>query len=356
MYPGRVHSFHGEPESGKSLVAQAEAARVLTDGGRVLFVDFESDRGTVALRLLALGASVEAILERFHYVRPEGPPSLPHEQQAWTELLAQRFDLAVLDGVTEALSLAGIASKDNDAVTLWVRRVPRAIAHRTGAAVVVIDHVVKDSDSRGRYAIGGQAKLAALDGAAYVVDVVQPLGRGLRGVLSLRVAKDRPGAVRGFAGKPRRDRTAEAARVTVDSTGPDDRIVVTVDPPVAAAPADDDLGGSRPWRPTALMEKVSRLLEDSRDPVVGSTVTAAVRGKRTAVSAALDLLVAEQYVARVMHGRAQRHHCLRPYRQTDDPLSDLYQPRDASDLAQQPPRALDVMRPASRVNTRVRDA
>ena len=55
LYPGLTHSLHGESESGKSWVAQAEAARILTDGGRVLFVDFESDAGALVERLRLLG-------------------------------------------------------------------------------------------------------------------------------------------------------------------------------------------------------------------------------------------------------------------------------------------------------------
>jgi hypothetical protein len=56
FYPGRVHDLHGESESGKSWVAQAEAARLINEGRPVLYLDFESDPGAVVQRLVLLGA------------------------------------------------------------------------------------------------------------------------------------------------------------------------------------------------------------------------------------------------------------------------------------------------------------
>ena len=77
LYPGMVHTFQGESESGKSMLAQAVAAETLQAGGRVLYLDFESDRGTVAQRLLLLGATREQIIERFDYMNPDEDPTTP---------------------------------------------------------------------------------------------------------------------------------------------------------------------------------------------------------------------------------------------------------------------------------------
>src|SRR5665811_790361 len=74
LYPGLIHSLHGESESGKSLVAQYLAAEQIMAGNRVLFIDFESDAATVADRLLMLGAAPDDILEWFVYIRPEVNP------------------------------------------------------------------------------------------------------------------------------------------------------------------------------------------------------------------------------------------------------------------------------------------
>jgi hypothetical protein len=43
LYPGLVHSFHGESESAKSLLLQAESVRLIGLGHDVLYIDFESD-------------------------------------------------------------------------------------------------------------------------------------------------------------------------------------------------------------------------------------------------------------------------------------------------------------------------
>lgn len=245
LYPGRTHSIHGEPESGKSLLVQAEIAAQLNRGERILLLDFESDAPAVVQRLRTLGAGEKNINAGLTYVRPEIRPTSAEDVEAWAWLLGQHFTLAVIDGVTEALTMYGASTKDNDDITKWHRELPRAIAQATGAAVVLIDHVTKDQEGRGRFAIGGQAKLAALDGAAYIVDVVEPIGVGLMGTLSLRVGKDRPGGVRGNAGVHRKaDRTQEAARITVDATTPG-RTHVTFDPPPTAAESRENADEKR---------------------------------------------------------------------------------------------------------------
>ncbi|WP_018350967.1 AAA family ATPase [Longispora albida] len=320
LYPGRVHSFHGESESGKSLVAQAECARLLTLGLPVLYLDFESDAAAVVARLLELGAGVEDIRHNFRYVRPESSPRanvLEHE--AWVRLLMEPCDLAIVDGVTDALGLHGASSTDNDDVSAFMREVPRQIARRTGAAVVLIDHVSKDSESRGRFAIGGQAKMAALDGAAYMVEVVEVLGRGLLGAVSLRVAKDRPGAVRPHCGPWRKtDRSQEAARVVVDSRTPG-RIAVTVGPPQNAAPGTS--GERAEFRPTALMDKVSRYVEFA--PGSMNAIESGVPGNREAKRKAVRQLVTEGYLTEAAGPRGARiFTSARPYREADDIGSD----------------------------------
>ena len=89
LYPGLTHSLHGEPESAKSLLMQAEAAVRINRGEAVLYLDFESDKESVVARLLELGAHPQAILDHFHYVRPEvAPDSSPQEQAAWEAVLS----------------------------------------------------------------------------------------------------------------------------------------------------------------------------------------------------------------------------------------------------------------------------
>ena len=322
LYPGRVHSFHGESESGKSMVAQAVAKQQLDDETDVLYVDFESGAAAVVGRLLELGAEPRCVKTHFVYVRPETDPrKFPAEREAVTRLLTRPYAYAVVDGVTDALAVFGMETNDNDAVTTWMRLLPRAIARLTGAAVVLVDHVTKATDSRGRFALGAQAKMSSLDGAAYVVEVSEALGRGRRGLVTLRVAKDRPGGVRAHAGPFRKlDRTQEAARVVVDARG-DDGIVVTVDNPLT----EEEIGPGAS-RPTVLMERISTYLENREGSVSKARLEEVIRGNTEARQNALRILRAEGYVLQTKVGTAHHQESLVPYRAHRDPLSDSYIP------------------------------
>lgn len=230
MYPGLVTSFHGESDTGKSMILQAECVLAINRGEDVLYIDHESDAKSVIDRLIALGADPLLVEKHFDYRQPDTKPTTAAEVAAWTEMLSHRYALAVIDGVTDALGIWGYSIKDNDDLAAWSRQVPRRIAAATGAAVGLIDHVTKDPNNRGRWAIGGQAKMAGLTGASYTVEVTKVFGRGLCGEVVLRLGKDRPGTLKQHCGPMRKgDRTQEAARIVIDSTG--DTTVVTVNPP-----------------------------------------------------------------------------------------------------------------------------
>lgn len=295
LYPGLTHSIHGESESGKSMICQYEAANVLIKGGSVVYIDFESDPAAVVERLRMFGAEDDDIMSGFSYVQPEVSfNSTNPDMAAWQGMLRRNFDLVVIDGVTEAVTLFGFSSNDNDELTRWGRMFPRRIAEETGAAVVMVDHVVKAADGRGRYAIGGQAKLSMITGAAYTVEVEAPLGRGLRGELRLMVGKDRPGFVRGHAGPMQAgSRTQEAARIIIDSSGVDDMPDVLVNPPSRLA-EDEEEGG---FRPTGIMSKVSRFMESSPSRMSYSGLVNSIGGSKDATRRAIELLAAEGYLS-----------------------------------------------------------
>lgn len=325
LYAGRVHSLHGESESGKSMVAQAEAAARLNAGGSVLYVDFESDAAAVVARLVELGARRDAIADGFSYLRPETDPRrFVHEREALGEVLATPRALVVIDGVTDALSVFGLKTEDNDDLTTFMRSLPKLMATRTGGAVLLIDHVTKNADTRGRFAIGGQAKMAGLDGAAFVVEMTEALGRGLCGAITLRIAKDRPGGIRPHCGAWRKlDRTQEAAHIVVDSTAGDGAIAVAIEPPRTGTSPE---GGSE-HRPTRLMERVSDFVAAAVEPMSLAVIQQAVSGRATSVRHAVELLVREGYV-QVHTGprNALLHTLVRPYREAEDVKSDRHLP------------------------------
>lgn len=223
FYAGKTHSVHGESESGKSWIGQSAALERVMAGERVLYVDYEDDARSVLMRMRFLGMRREH-LPLFVYVSPEGP-----QDYAFAELLTRPYALAVIDGVTVAMSHAAKKSNDQDEYTAWYKSLPLRIARHTGAAVVQIDHVSKSKDERGRFAIGSQAKMGNISGSAFYVDVHQGFGQGKVGELRIYVGKDRPGGVRAHAGKMRRDRLQPFARYIHDAADPT-AIAVTLAP------------------------------------------------------------------------------------------------------------------------------
>lgn len=225
LYPGKVHVVNAEPEAGKSWLALVACIGEMDRGEHVLYVDCEDSAGGIVGRLLQLGASAEAILDRFHYVRPDDPlnPAAASRLVALAEV--HRPSLAVVDGVTEAMSLAGLSIKDNDDIARFYALLPRPIV-RVGPAVVLLDHVVKDKESQGRWGIGGQHKLAAIDGVTFKFERVTPFSPGHAGSSRLTVSKDRAGKVRAHAAG-RADTIALVRYTPVDAHGALD---VTVEP------------------------------------------------------------------------------------------------------------------------------
>ncbi len=73
LYRGRQHTVVGESEALKSWFSQVIAVAELNHGNGVLYLDFEDDESAFVSRLLALGATREAIRERCAYVRPIEP-------------------------------------------------------------------------------------------------------------------------------------------------------------------------------------------------------------------------------------------------------------------------------------------
>lgn len=196
FYPGRVNTVICETEGGKTWLALTAAIQEMNAGNHVIDIDFEDDRGGTVSRLLVLGATPDVIRRYFHYVRPENRPT-PADIADLAQLLALKPTLAIIDGVTEAMTLYGQEINDNNGAAAFGRELLRPIKN-SGAAVVTLDHVVKSTDGRGqgRYAIGAVHKLNGLDGVQYTMENIQPFGIGLVGRTRVRISKDRPGQIR----------------------------------------------------------------------------------------------------------------------------------------------------------------
>lgn len=267
LYAGKTHSIYGESESGKSWIALIAAAEALRDGKAVLFVDFESSRDVVVGRLFRnLAVPAESLRQRFTYLRPGEAPTMDAAKAAFERILCERYALAVIDGTTDALRVFGLDPNVSTEVSTFLDALPKRIAEETGAAVVMIDHVVKSNNGAGRFAIGSQHKMAGLTGAAYLVEPITPIAPGRAGTLTVKVTKDRPGFVRAHAGAYKKsERSQEAARVRIDST--EDVMKVEI---LVGADDDEDTVGRRGEDTAALVavyEAVRRRPGCSRNAV-----------------------------------------------------------------------------------------
>ena len=325
FYAGRTHSIFGESGSGKSLVMQAIAVSVMGQGMDVLYLDFESDAGSIVGRLRSLGAKDSELRERFHYVRPNATLGSILDWETYRSVISRPYALAILDGVTEAMSLVmpDGRSTPEEGAAKFDRLLPARIAQWTGAAVVSIDHVVKSADSRGRYQIGSVHKQNGLTGAAYLVQSVQVVGRGRRGVVEMRVtSKDRPGGVKPYSGPVGAYGMQSSALIEFDSDG--ERTTFTIRPP--------EMGPGGPFRPTTLMGKISAALEADGE-LSQTAVSANVSGKKQSVVDALAVLTAEGYVSMKAGPRGSKMYRLeRAYDSTRDPQSDTFRPELGTEL------------------------
>lgn len=297
-YRRRLHAIFGEPEACKGWLALHSAAEQLAAGEHVAYIDFEDTASTALDRLAALGVDPGSIIERFHYVRPDEPLT----DAGWrdlTDALDPPPSLAVIDGVTDALTMHGLDLADNGDVARWLKLLPRRIVS-TGAAVLLIDHVTKDRETRGRYAIGAQHKLAGAD-VAYGLEVIKPFGRGQEGRVKITLKKDRPGHLRQHA------ESGHIADMRLAS-GPDGAVEIELRAPERTGDT---------FRPTTLMERVSKAIE--AEPGLTKTgIRTAVEGSSAGKDQALQVLAAEGYIEGRQEGQARRFRSVRTYRAADE--------------------------------------
>lgn len=306
LYAGAVHTISGEPTSGKTWAALLAAVQQLHAGHTVAMLDFEDRASRVTGRLLGLGARPEAIRERFRYVRPNA--GLADSPQAKEEALAAcaGTTLVIIDGVTEVMALHGWDPNSNPDVAAFYKAIPRWLADTTGAAVVMIDHVVKDTEKQGRWGIGAQHKLAGLDGVSYLVKNVEPFGRGKVGHSRITIGKDRPGFIEEYAlGR-------SAAELWLDAR---DVNVLRCDLKAPTAVTTDEAGA---MRPTYLMERVSRWLEMHAGSTTKEVKNAGL-GRTQYVLRSLDSLIREGYIEVSDGPRGAKFHRIEtPYREDED--------------------------------------
>lgn len=297
LYPGKMHVFQAEPSSGKSWIALHAVREVLDLGGAAIYLDLEDTPGGILRRLQALGTDPHAMRDRLAYAQLAGRYGTTERLEVDRMLDQMNPDLVVIDGVGESLSRNGLSEDKADDVLRWMDLLPRPIA-ATGAAVLMIDHVAKDPEQRGRWARGSGAKLGAVDGASYQVKLIAPFARNKAGAVKLVIAKDRPGGV-GAIGDT-------AAVVKIEPHADGERVILSVEPEGV------DIGPADAHKPTQVMATISREMEASQVPRTAKSFEATIGAKPRTIRKAIEHLLLEGHLVE-SPGKVKTLRLVRPY-------------------------------------------
>lgn len=305
-YPGLRHLISGEPETGKTWLALILALLELKAGHAVFWFDFgEMGAAAIRERLAALGVTDEERDGLFFYFEPEEAIDDPARADL-EQLIAEREpSLAVVDAYTGVLELHGLSPDKATDIQAFQRRLV-AVLRRHGAAVVTLDHVVKDPEKRGKFSTGSERKLGAVE-VHLGLEIIRPFGRGKHGLAKVLTKKDRPGWLP-------RPKAAE-----FELTANDDGTEATWALRLSDTGHDDDADEPPAFRPTTLMERVSIYLEASSESTSRNLVLGNVTGKDKYLRIALDVLAHEGYIRETPGARgASLYESLKPYRERDD--------------------------------------
>jgi hypothetical protein len=312
FYAGKVHSIASESEAGKTWLGCHATACELNLGHGVVYTDFEDHAEDLVNRLWLMGTRREVLAKHLAYVRPLEPLGyFGLADLTETAIEAVNPTLVVIDGVAEAMTQETLDPNANADIARWLLRLPRKVADM-GSAVVQLDHTAKDPErGRGRYATGGAHKLNGLDGCGYLLEAVEPFGRGRVGRSRVFVVKDRPGEIREHCAALKK--RWWYGDLVVDSTQPEAALVSL--PPPDDCPSPEPVPESREQvdEPEALMRKICEVLREQVDGMSQNAIALAVGGRRNAALGAIDLLVSRGNVSRDQVKNKFVHKLVRPY-------------------------------------------
>lgn len=208
FYRGQVNLVFGDPESGKTLLAQCAAADELSMDNPALIIDLDHNgAGATIARLISMGVD-ESVLrnpELFRYCQPEDSEHLSVVVQ---EAIAWGPSIVLLDSLGELLPMFGASSNSPDDFTRVHSAVIKPLT-KSGAAIILIDHLPKNRDSQQFGSTGTTAKKRAIGGTSLRVTIQEPFRPGIGGRAQVTLNKDRHGGLR--AACPTEDREPIAA-------------------------------------------------------------------------------------------------------------------------------------------------
>jgi hypothetical protein len=281
FYRGKRHALSGPPEAAKTLVALVAGLEHKRAGhGEFGIVDFEMGEHATRLLLSELGATDEEIAA-VYYAVADGPPGADDV----AALVAAGVTFMVIDSAAGAYDASALDdNKRQDAerfARTWIEPL-----WKNGIATVLIDHVVKDTESRGKFAIGSERKLGTVD-VHLGLEAITPLSRGTTGLFRITTHKDRPGHLP----RPR------AADLELASDPETHAISWTFRPAAEQAAESGDA-----WRPTVLMDRVLEYVDrHDYEPTSRTALTGAIKGNKQYLFQAIDFLILDGRLA--MNGK-----------------------------------------------------
>jgi hypothetical protein len=290
----------GPTGGGRSSLVQAGAFDAARAGLRVAYLGGEVTEGEFNARAADLaerrGVRVDdelrRALARVRYLDLTSVIARAWDHAGeWTRETVERFDVVIVDPLSSVASALGLDFDKSNAefVTYYDRLVQPLVAAEL--LVVQLDNVGHDIDAKAR-AKGASAKGDRADLTFSCKLQAHPEPSLL--ITAQKVRSIRAPHTRGDSW------TFDRAAQRITANGP----ATAVDVPA--------------FRPTVLMERVSRALED--DPGLSRrALRTAVSGKTEGKDLALELLIAEGFVEAKRDGQAVRHHSVRPFREDTVP-------------------------------------
>lgn len=268
VYRGKRHVFSGPQESAKTLAAYAIGLETLRaiPSRYISILDFEMGRRNARIRLRELGATNDE-LARILYLEPEQPAT--HDRIG--ALVAYQPQLVIIDAAAGAYAVQGLDDNSRGDVERFTSLYVDAF-FRAGIATIILDHVVKNSETRGKYAIGSERKTGGVD-VHLGFDTIVPIKRGSTGIYKVTTHKDRDGW-------HERGRLAD-----LHLTSHPDTHQITWE--WRQAEHHDDPNA---WLPTIYMERVSKYLHEDGEPCSRKNIEDNVEGGTDYIRAAIDAL------------------------------------------------------------------
>lgn len=294
LLAGKRYLIPAPAGMGKSLVGLVIAVEVVQHGGRVIVLDVENGGEEYARRLQDIlrardhdGTLTGACKARLLY---HSSPRLDLNwiSDAWVEAVAGA-DLVIVDSSRFVLSQVGLAEDKADGYSRFMGELIMPLS-RAGIATVIFDNTGRDQDRE-----RGSSTKRDLNEVVLALRAGAPFDRERAGFVKLVRTRER------FTGLPK--------ELHVHLGGD------TYTAPVVASDTDADTESA--FRPTGLMERVSRALE-AEPGLSKRAVRMKVRGGNAWVDLALGVLIEEGNVEPRRDGQATLHYSVKPYREQHD--------------------------------------